>query len=156
MDLPEQLRSLIAYDDWANHKMLACAEGLSDADLTAAPLAGVRGISDTLAHALGTRVWWLSRWKGTEFNMPAVSTPARLRDAHGSVHNELVEYVDSLSANQWSQPFEAFGPMIPFSAILSQVMLHGVQHRAELATMLSALGRSPGDIDYIFFMREHA
>ena len=156
MDLAEQMRSLVAYDDWANQKILECADGLRDQDLRGTPLAGVRSISDTLAHALGTRVWWLSRWKEVQFAMPDVSTPALLRDAHRSVHRELVEYVDSFEPSQWSRPFEAFGPMLPFSAILAQVMTHGVQHRAELAAMLSALGRSPGDIDYIFFLREHA
>ena len=156
MDLSEQMRSLVEYDGWANERIWTCVDGLDDAQFTSAPLTGVRSIAETLAHALGTRVWWLSRWKGCDFVMPDISTLERLRAAYGTVHTELAEFAGEVDAEGWSTTFDAFGPKQPLSAILAQVMLHGVQHRAELAAMLSAFDRSPGDLDYIFFLRERA
>ena len=156
MDMSEQMRSLVEYDGWADERVWAGAAALGEAQLAATALAGVRSIGDTLAHMLGTRVWWLSRWKGTDFVMPDVSARDRLQSAYASVRQELVEFVDGVDSAGWSAAYDAFGPKQPLSSILTQVMLHGVQHRAELAAMLSALGQSPGDLDYIFFLREHA
>jgi uncharacterized damage-inducible protein DinB len=35
--------------------------------------------------------------------------------------------------------------------ILQHVILHGMQHFAELAQVLTSKGQSPGDIDFIFY-----
>lgn len=35
--------------------------------------------------------------------------------------------------------------------ILTQLFFHGMQHRSELAQMLTEFGRSPGDIDYTVY-----
>ncbi len=38
--------------------------------------------------------------------------------------------------------------------ILTHVVMHGMQHRAEAAAVLTDFGYSPGDIDLIMYMRE--
>ncbi len=40
---------------------------------------------------------------------------------------------------------------IPLWRVLQHLVLHGMQHHAELAQLLTAKGQSPGDIDFIFF-----
>jgi uncharacterized damage-inducible protein DinB len=40
---------------------------------------------------------------------------------------------------------------VPRWRILQHLVLHGMQHHAELAHLLTLKGKSPGDIDFIFF-----
>lgn len=37
--------------------------------------------------------------------------------------------------------------------ILHHLALHGMQHRSEMAAILTSYGQSPGDIDFIVFLR---
>ena len=37
--------------------------------------------------------------------------------------------------------------------ILHHVVLHGMQHRSEMANMLTNFGHSPGNIDFIVYLR---
>ena len=45
---------------------------------------------------------------------------------------------------------------IPVWQMLVHVVNHGTQHRAEAAALLTAAGRSPGEIDLIFYAEEQA
>jgi uncharacterized damage-inducible protein DinB len=40
---------------------------------------------------------------------------------------------------------------LPLWRLLHHLILHGMQHHTELAHLLTTLGHSPGDLDFIFF-----
>jgi len=47
------------------------------------------------------------------------------------------------------RPFEN-----PLWHILMQLIYHSISHRAEIAGQLTALGHSPGNLDFIIYLRE--
>jgi len=42
----------------------------------------------------------------------------------------------------------------PLWQMMQQVILHGVHHRSEAATMLTEFGHAPEPLDLIFYFRE--
>jgi len=39
----------------------------------------------------------------------------------------------------------------PLAQLITHVVNHGTAHRAETGMLLERLGRSPGDMDYVYF-----
>ncbi len=157
MQLADQMRSLVAYDAWANAKVLAAAEALPPAERAREVVPGLASIDGTLAHALGTQVFWLACWTGTRGAMPDVASPEKLRVAYASIHEALARYVEGMDDAEWAREVTAewIGRPLPIRVTFTQVMQHGIHHRGEVATMLTMLGRSPGDLDYIIFVRDN-
>ena len=156
---------LFAYNTWANHRILAAAEGLSVAEYEA----GVSGLSHgsiraTLIHALAAEIIW--RRRCVEGVSPAallqaadVATFAALRERWAVEDALLREGVASLSDEALAAPLTYTTTRgTPMKDVLWQILAHlvnhGTQHRAEAAVALTAFGRSPGDVDLIVYLRE--
>jgi uncharacterized damage-inducible protein DinB len=79
-------------------------------------------------------------------------TPDGIAAAWATEWDTLDAWLDSLS-DGW---LEQRDDNIPFWQMLAHVVNHGTQHRAEAAALLTQAGRSPGDLDMIFFAAELA
>ena len=159
----QDIQVLYNYNQWANKRIFDAASGLTD-DLFAAPgqfpHGGLRG---TLVHALFAEWIWRTRWQGE-------SPKARLKPedfpTFESLHQrwlaeeaELMKFVEQVTEEQLNSPFQYSSTEgVKYENILWQAMTHvvnhGTQHRAEAAAMLTDLGRSPGDMDMILFLRK--
>ncbi|MDE3095484.1 MAG: DinB family protein [Chloroflexota bacterium] len=155
---PDYLQNLYAYNEWANHRVLAAAavieERLRD-EVTpgaSAPLAN-------LMHVLQAQASWLSFWRGVERERlpaaPAHGAAEWLRDQFQRSHEQLRLFVDSLGEQDVEGVLEhrAGGKTRRWALwqLMMHVVNHGTQHRAETALSLTALGSSPGDLDYGHF-----
>jgi uncharacterized damage-inducible protein DinB len=147
----EQARSLLAYNAWADDRILAAAEGIADADY-----AGLRG---QFEHMLGTQRYWHANWTAGTPEEPALPTLTAARDSYAASHVVLRTYAGALTpeeldrSEQWWLRFGYEGRM-PLRESITQVFYHGVQHRSEIAVVLTSLGHSPGDLDYLTFLRK--
>jgi len=151
-----QLRRLAAYNQWANEKILSAVDGMTAEELARPVDAYIGNIETNLQHILlATRVW-LARWKGA---VPATlqdSIAVPWPDAYAATHAEFRDFVEPLTdagagrivdyKNSQGRSFQ-----MPLDQLITHVVNHGTHHRAETGMLLERIGRSPGDMDYVYY-----
>ena len=152
----DEIRTLFAYDRWATEKVLAVLDGIDDATWSASHVVDERGLGGILVHQLGAT----QRWRHGFLEDGVLSRPER----------EPLPTIEALQA-AWAAEWGAIDAWlagvedawlarddegIPFWLMLVHVINHGTQHRAEAAALLTQAGRSPGELDVIFFAEERA
>ena len=155
----QQAQALIGYDRWASEKTLSAALALDDAALDSCPIGDQNSLRGTLEHILMAQSNWLARITSRPRVGYRVRTPAEIRDSFerlseawqsftrmldDAAPERIIDYVDS----------EGVPRCLPLGVIITHVVNHGTQHRAEAGLMLDALGQSQGELDYVFFARE--
>lgn len=153
MSIAEHSRSLVAYTVWANDKVLDAASRLSPSEFA--------DVRDNLTHLLGTQQFWYARWTGEAFQERAYETLPQLQAAYQESHRELTTIAAALTDESW-QRREAwwtewgYQHELEIGRTITQVVMHGVQHRSEVAVVISSVGQSPGDLDYLNFLMAEA
>jgi uncharacterized damage-inducible protein DinB len=154
-----QLRRLVAYNQWANEKILTAIDGMSAEDLARPVDAYIGNLAKNLHHVRWATRLWLARWKGIA--PPAAGEPSSgsWAAAYAETHAELREFVESLTdadadrvvhyKNTKGVPFQ-----LPLGELITHLVNHGTHHRAETGMLLERLDRSPGDMDYVYYCLE--
>ena len=151
-----QLRKLVAYNQWANEKILSAVDGLTPAELDRPVEAYVGSLAHNLQHVLlATRVW-LARWKGETPPKLTEAVSGAWPDAYAVTHAEFGAFVESLTdaaADRVVQYHDSKGNpfALPLAQLITHVVNHGTHHRAETGMLLERIGRSPGDMDYVYY-----
>jgi uncharacterized damage-inducible protein DinB len=156
-------QSLIAYNQWANAKVLGAAAALADAELGRSVSGSHHSVRTTLLHIVRVQEWWLSVLNGKPDRSadpdPTMSL-AEIRQWFDRSHTALQTYAAGITARQLDSEVSAFNPWEkreytwPSWQLLAHLMNHSSHHRAEAGIMLESLGHSPGDLDFVFFLRE--
>lgn len=159
MVTPKGLRELYDHHAWSMGTLLVHAAEVTPEQADAMPWKGVASLQDTLMHVVTAEHYWLSNWQGVErphFDWPEsvaevadhwMALQARTRAFLADVDDTDLERMLTLR-----EPIG--GGRETLAAGIMHVLLHGAQHRAEAAVLLSDFGRSPGELDYIDFL-EH-
>jgi uncharacterized damage-inducible protein DinB len=155
----KQLRRLVAYNQWADERVLAAVDGLASEELGRSREAYFGTLAGNLRHTVAAQRIWLARWKGEaprydeEFTRP-------WRDVYGETHAAVRAYVGALSdadAERVVRYTDLRGNHreIQLAHAITHLVNHGTAHRAETGLLLDRLGRSPGDLDYTVFHFQH-
>jgi len=149
--LVDHARSMIACTIWADDRILTAADGITDEQYSQ--------LRAQFEHMLGTRRYWYANWIGSAFDQPTLATLADARAGYAASHDALRSFADALTDGEWhrsEQWWKAYGfeGRMALGESITQVFYHGVQHRSEVAVLLSIWGHSPGDMDYLTFLRE--
>jgi uncharacterized damage-inducible protein DinB len=159
----QDIQLLYQYNRWANKRILDAATNVTAEQFLAPasyPHGGLRG---TLTHTLFAEWNWRKRWEGelpTQRIKPEeFPTFDSLRVRWQEEEKSLKAFVDGLIDEKLNAAFQyktlrgdAMEDILWHAMV--HVVNHGTQHRSEAAAVLTELGRSPGDIDFIVFLRE--
>lgn len=152
---------LYDYSSWAHGRIIRRVLELTPAEYVADAGFGRGGVRGTLAHTLGAELRWRARWQGPgapEPVEPACATPADLAAAWDEHRAAMRAFLATLGDDDLARDvaYRRSGRDFahPLWTQIVHVVNHGTQHRAEVAAMLTGLGRSPGDIDLSRFLQE--
>ena len=148
--LVEHSQSLIAYTIWADERILTAADGISDEQWSQVRM--------QFGHMLGTQRYWYANWTHGAFEEPELPSVAVARDAYAASHAVLRAFAGRLTQAEWdrAEPWWkqwGYDQAMPLGESMTQLFYHGVQHRSEVAVVLSLWDHSPGDVDYLTFLQ---
>src|SRR5262249_53776956 len=135
---------------------LSAIDGMT-ADELARPVESYFGSLDrNLQHVLlATRIW-LARWKGVVPPSLQDRITSPWPDAYAATHAEFRDFVEPLTnasagrivdyKDTRGRPFQ-----VALDQLVTHVVNHGTHHRAETGMLLERIGRSPGDMDYVYY-----
>ena len=151
----DEVRFLFAYDRWATRRVLAVLDGV-DQDAWARPAVGERSLGGILVHHLGASQRWRHGFQQSgespEPEREPLPTVAELRGRWEAEWAAVDAWLSELTDRFVGLVFEG----VPVWQMIVHVVNHGTQHRAEAAAVLTAAGRSPGELDLWDFSEERA
>ena len=154
----DEIRSLFAYDRWATRRVLAVLDGLDSAVWSRSHDVGDRGLGGILVHHLGASQRWrigLETQGADEGPEPELEPLPTIDELRERWHAEWVA-VDAWLPTLTDGLVQYVHEGVPVWQMLVHVVNHGTQHRAEAAALLTAEGRSPGELDLINYAEEQA
>ena len=164
MSLAAAITDLYEYGNWANGRLLALARDLPEDRLRHRFTQGAHPILESFVHLASADLRWLARFQ--EQPLPAGFTVATL-PTMPAVERAYADLATTRRAYLATLDDVAVGAMIRWPDVaetrelvrwqaLMQCANHGTQHRSEIAAMLTDCERSPGDLDFGLWCREHA
>ncbi len=159
----DQIRQLYDYNYWATARILA-ASSRANADAVLRPNGLAHSsIFATLVHALESEWGWRTRSQERSSPTTLIAASefadlAALRRRWSTEERAMRGYLATLTDGLLDSEIEYRSTkgkeyVNPLWQILLHLLNHGTQHRAEAAAELTRLGCSPGDIDFMIYLR---
>lgn len=153
------LTALFRHNAWANQKLLAFCEGLSDAQLDSTAIGGFGSIRETLPHIIGAEVGYVERVNGKLPAQPFAPGQfpgfAALKDAARWASDELL--LLALAARQETSVHQRPprpADVYPLASLIVQALTHSTEHRTQIAAIITQLGLEPPDMSGWQYMAE--
>jgi len=159
----DEIRTLYDYNCWANGKVLEAASGVGPEALFAPAAQSHGSLGGTLVHVLAVEWMWRQRCQwGTS---PPRYIPAERFLEPESIRVAWAEEEKGMRAFLQGVTEERLGQVVRYTSrqgeqleavlwhALVHLVNHGTQHRGEAGLRLAELGRSPGDLDFLLFLR---
>jgi uncharacterized damage-inducible protein DinB len=165
--LADHMRTLAAYNAWANDRLYAAAAALPDAAYRQGAGAYFGSLHGTLNHLLVTDRLWLWRLTGTgeapgRLDLILFEELDALRQARTAEDARLEAYVAGLSPEALAASFDyattsGVAQRQPRAEALAHLFNHQTHHRGQAHAILTRLGvAEPPSLDLLLMQRERA
>jgi uncharacterized damage-inducible protein DinB len=154
----DQLRPLVAFNRWANTRLLQAAAALSVEELERDLRASFGSLQGTLSHILWGERGWLHFWREGTF----VPTPtpadypdfASLRRAWTHHEDMYAAYLHCLTQAQLDAPQTVDADPYTLGELIQHTLDHSTFHRGQVTLLLRQLGHQPPSTGYRAFLTE--
>ena len=157
------LHILYDYNYWATGQVLSSASNLTQDQLSVQSSMAFGSILGTLTHILNAE--WIWRMRSQKKISPtSMLLEGRITDLE-SLKSTWLEEEAEMRAYLKELETGDLEKVVTYKRMMGQdqenilwhilvhVVNHGTQHRAEVASVVTELGYSPGDLDFIIYMR---
>jgi uncharacterized damage-inducible protein DinB len=158
----DEIRTLFAYNRWANLRFLDALSVLTDEELGRNMGSSFPSVAETLVHLLGAEWIWLERWSGrSPSGFPdayTLNSVAAVRIRWDTLWREQRAFLDGLGDDDLARPV-AYTNLAgadytqPLGDLLRHVVNHATYHRGQLTTLLRQLGHGAPGTDLVTFYR---
>jgi uncharacterized damage-inducible protein DinB len=153
------LTALFAHNTWANLKLLDFCEGLTDEQLNSEAIGGFGSIRATLIHIIGAEISYVKRVNGKLPAQPLVRGHFPgfdvLKEAVRWTGDELLALARSAETtplvHEQVPPHRA---EYPLASLMVQGISHSIEHRTQIATIITQMGMEPPDMSGWNYMEE--
>jgi uncharacterized damage-inducible protein DinB len=158
---------LFDYMYWVNLRLLDEAARLASEQFTAPSASTTRDLRATLVHELDVEWSWRLSLQGSTYAQLEAEGELRaedypnvqvLRDHWQHDEAAMRGWLDGLTEEQVAAeltPSLSNRPL-PLWQFLLHIVVHATQQQSDAATLLSALGHSPGDLGYLEWLADRA
>jgi uncharacterized damage-inducible protein DinB len=159
----QDMRTLYEYNYWANARILAAAERVSQEQWSAPSTHSLESLCRTLLHALDTEFGWRMR---CQYNQPTPDLSEADLPTRDLLKQRWHEEETAMRAYLAGMQDGDLNGLVRYTTdegekrervlwhCLLHVVNHGTQHRSEAAALLTEYGSSPGDLDFTVFLNE--
>jgi uncharacterized damage-inducible protein DinB len=151
--------ALFDFSYWATRTLLTVASDLTPEEWTAPSDVTPRDLRATLVHALDVEWSWRLRlmrrpeeeW-GPEAELKPSDhpTPAKLAEHWKRDEAEMREWLATLDDDTLERDIDLGGrDRFPLWYFLMHIVVHSQQQRSDAAVLLTRLGHSPGDVEFL-------
>ena len=157
----QYFQSVFGYHFWANGRILDKASLIPPDEFEEDLGVGHGSLQSTLFHMVRTEDVWSQLMENGEL-ASAPLTPSNLSSLPTikakwmEIEQKYLKFLDRAADEDFEsiiQVKDQNGIITPYQRwrMLQHILYHGAQHRAEAALILTHLGQSPGDLDFIFY-----
>jgi uncharacterized damage-inducible protein DinB len=158
-DAPDSmLVEFIRYNTWANQRLLQACESLSAEQLAAGALGTYGTVERTLEHLVDSEAFYFSLLTGGKLRPPFSwddrPTVAQIRAYATVVGEAMIRAAGQVRPSDVLHEQPSIGTnSYKTITLLIQVVNHGVEHRTNITTILSALGLPAPAVDAWGYMQ---
>jgi uncharacterized damage-inducible protein DinB len=160
--VPDDFRSLFAFNRWANDKMLDACRQLTPEQYAAEPVPGWGSVRSTVCHIAVVTDGWLRTLADdpdqsfpSEVETPTADDAARILErAYRTFDCLLPTFTADLLAKPRTFRRRGRTAVLPPWAVLRHVVNHTTYHRGQVASKIKKFGIQQPDTDLVYWALE--
>ena len=161
--LVDTLRELLAYNTWANRRVLDAVARLDADGLTRVLGGSYPSVQATLTHTLWAEWLWLERWQGRSpmelFTPEEFPSASEFRSRWSQVQGAQEAFLAALAPDDLQRVLgytNRKGEVWEYALwrMIHHVVNHSTYHRGQVTNMLRLLGAQPATTDFLEFWDE--